>query len=137
MPPTKHRVVIDTNLWINFLLTRDFAKLDRLFSDEQLVLLVSEELLDELVEVARRPKFRKYFDLPDLTDLLISLQQKAEFVRVTSQVDSCRDEKDNFLLALAVDGAATHILTGDKDLLVLHPFADIQILTVANYLDRL
>ena len=137
MPPIKHRVVLDTNLWISFLLTSDFAKLDRLLSDEQLVLLVSEELLDELVEVARRPKFRKYFDLTDLTDLLISLQQKAEFVTVTSQVDNCRDEKDNFLLSLAVDGAATHILTGDKDLLVLHPFADIQILTVANYLDNL
>ena len=68
MPETKHRAVIDTNLWISFLLTKNFDRLDTLFSADTLVLLVSQELLDEVVEVARRPKFRKYFELDDLTD---------------------------------------------------------------------
>ena len=105
-------------------------------SADQTILLLSQELLEEIVEVAERPKFRKYFDLSDLTDLLVSLKQKAELVQVISHVNVCRDDKDNFLLSLAVDGSATHILTGDKDLLVLHPFGEIQILTVANYLSN-
>ena len=136
MPEEKHRVVIDTNLWISFLLTRDFSKLDRLLSTDRTILLMSQELLEEIVEVAERPKFRKYFDLFELTDLLVNLKQKAELVQVSSQIDICRDNKDNFLLSLAVDGAASHILTGDKDLLVLHPFGDIQILTIADYLSN-
>lgn len=134
MPQKKHRVVIDTNLWISFLLTRDFSKLDRLMSIDQAVLLISQELLEEIVEVAERPKFRKYFDLFELTDLLVGLRQRAELVQVSFQVNVCRDSKDNFLLSLAIDGAATHLLTGDKDLLVLHPFGEIKILTIADFL---
>ena len=136
MPEEKHRVVIDTNLWISFLLTKDFSKLDQLMSANRTILLVSQELLEEIVEVAGRPKFRKYFDLSDLTNLMVNLKQKAELVQVISQVNICRDDKDNFLLSLAVDGSATHILTGDKDLLVLHPLGDIQILAIADYLSN-
>ena len=134
MPAEKDRVVIDTNLWISFLLTRDFTKLDQLLSNDKLILLVSQELLEEIMEVAQRPKFRKYFNLSDLTELLINLKQKAELVQVTSQITICRDDKDNFLLSLATDGSATHILTGDKDLLILHPFGEIQILKIMDYL---
>ncbi len=134
MQEEKDRVVIDTNLWISFLLTRDFSKLDRLMSAERTILLISPELLEEVVEVAERPKFRKYFDLIELANLLVNLKQKAELIQVSSQVNVCRDDKDNFLLSLAIDGTATHLLTGDKDLLVLHPFGEIQILTIADYL---
>lgn len=134
MPEEKHRVVIDTNLWISFLLTRDFSKFDRLMSTNWTILLISQELLEELVDVAERPKFRKYFNLTDLTDLLVNLKQKAELVQVSSQFNVCRDDKDNFLLSLAIDGNATHLLTGDKDLLVLHPFGEVQIQTIADYL---
>ena len=134
MPEEKHRVVIDTNLWLSFLLTRDFTKLDRLMSSDRTTLLVSQELLEEIVEVAERPKFRKYFDLFELTDMLVNLRQKAELVQVSTQVNICRDDKDNFLLSLAIDGTATHLLTGDKDLLVLHPFGEVQILTITVYL---
>ena len=134
MPEEKHRVVIDTNLWLSFLLTRDFIKLGRLMSSNRTTLLVSQELLEEIVEVAERPKFRKYFDLFELTDMLANLKQKAELVQVSSRVNICRDDKDNFLLSLAIDGTATHLLTGDKDLLVLHPFGEVQILTITDYL---
>lgn len=134
MPEEKHRVVIDTNLWISFLLTRELAKLDMLLSEHRTILLLSQELLEEIVEVAGRPKFRKYFDLSDLTDLLVNLKLKAEFIQVISQINSCRDDKDNFLLSLAVDGAATHLITGDKDLLHLHPFGEVKILTLTEYL---
>ena len=136
MPEEKHRVVIDTNLWISFLLTRDFSKLDRLMSADRATLLLNQELLEEIVEVAERPKFRKYFDLLELSDLLVNLKQKVELVQVSSQVSVCRDDKDNFLLSLALDGAATHVLTGDKDLLVLHLFGEVQILTIAEYLSK-
>lgn len=136
--PKKHRVIVDTNLWISFLLTKDLARLDQLFAADKLVLLFSQELLDEFVAVARRPKFRKYFSLVDLEDLLLQLNTKvntkAEFIPVTSTVEICRDAKDNFLLSLAVDGEATHLLTGDKDLLVLSRQNKTRILTISEYL---
>lgn len=118
MQEKKFRVVIDTNLWISFLLTKDFEKLDILFNNKQIKLLFSQELLEEFVEVAQRAKFRRYFTLEDLQLLLIRLSFKADYVSVTSSVKACRDEKDNFLLSLTKDGGATHLITGDRDLLI-------------------
>lgn len=48
----------------------------------------------------------------------------------------CRDGKDNFLLALANDGRASHLITGDKDLLVLEKLNQTEILTISEYFDK-
>lgn len=133
MATTKDRVIIDTNLWISFLLTRDIATLDKLFADNSITLLFSQDLLDEFIEVARRPKFKKYFSLSDLQDLLHELSLRAEFIAVTSAVTACRDPKDNFLLSLAADGKATHLITGDKDLLELGDFEETKIVRISAY----
>lgn len=134
MPTVNDRIIIDTNLWISFLLTKDYIKLDKVFSDRTIVLLFSKDLLDEFVQIAQRSKSAKYFTLIDLQDLLIQIRLRASFVEVNSNVNVCRDDKDNFLLALAKDGKATHLVTGDKDLLVLEKFENTIITTIANYL---
>ena len=136
MAVTKDRVIIDTNLWISFLLAKDFSKLDKLFAENAITLLFSQELLDEFIEVARRPKFKKYFLLTDLQDLLQALSLRTELIVVTTTVSACRDPKDNFLLALALDGKATHLLTGDKDLLELDKYGKTNIVTIAAYLSE-
>lgn len=57
----KHRIIIDTNLWISFLLTGNYSKIDSLLNNNDCILLFSKELISEFIEVAQRPKFRKYF----------------------------------------------------------------------------
>ena len=47
----KSRVIIDTNLWISYLLTKEFAKFDTIISDKKIILPFSQELIDEIVEV--------------------------------------------------------------------------------------
>jgi len=134
MPNAKDRVIIDTNLWISFLLTKDFSKFDRILSEELLTLLFSEELLEEFLEVAKRPKFRKYFSIPDLHELLTQIKDRAEFIIVNSVTKICRDPKDNYLLSLAKNGKATHLITGDKDILDIKMFGKTKILTLTDYL---
>lgn len=129
----KDKVIIDTNLWISFLLAKDLSRLDSIVADREIVLIFSQELLDELIEVTQRKKFKRYFDLDDVESLLLKLRSRAIFVNVESKVDACRDPKDNFLLALAVDGRATHLITGDKDLLVLEYYSKTKILTITDY----
>jgi putative PIN family toxin of toxin-antitoxin system len=55
------RVIIDTNLWISFLITHDFRKIDELIFSNSVILVFSEELLEEFVVVAKRPKFKRFF----------------------------------------------------------------------------
>lgn len=132
----KDRVIIDTNLWISFILTNDFTKFDTIIADKKLILLFSQELIDEIVEVTQRIKFRKYFPLDDIEKLLLKIRNRANFIKIKSTVTDCRDPKDNFLLSLSADGKATHLITGDKDLLVLKVYGETKILTMSAYLQE-
>ena len=134
MARKKDRVIIDTNLWISYLLSPIFKKLDSILSHKEINILFSQELLDELIEVTQRPKFKKYFDLKDVTLLLEQLRVRSIFVDVNSIIEVCRDEKDNFLLSLAEDGRAAHLIAGDKDLLVMKKHKRTSILTIEEYL---
>ena len=127
------KVIIDTNLWIHFLISKDFSAFDHLLNEE-VVLVFSKELLEEFLEVAQRPKFQRFFSLQSVYHLLEIIQRKAIFVEVISEVVVCRDYKDNFLLALAKDAKADFILTGDNDLLVLNPFEETSIITISTFL---
>ena len=130
----RHRLVVDTNLWISFLLGSAPRKWDSALQSSTNTLLFSQELLEEFVTVARRPKFRKYFDLADLEALMVVLHARAAFVEIHSVVTACRDPKDNFLLSLCKDGRATHLITGDLDLLELEKFGRTKIVTIKEYL---
>jgi uncharacterized protein len=134
MPRKKDRVIIDTNLWVSFLITKDFSKLDKILEAKEITLVLGQELVDEFIEVSQRPKFKKYFTLDDIDSLLLKLHYRADFIDVSSDVVVCRDPKDDFLLSLATDGKATHLLTGDNDLLVLGKHGDTVILTMMEYL---
>lgn len=133
--PAKHkRVIIDTNLWISFLITSDYSRLDNLLLNQRIDLLFSKELLTEFFEVVKRPKLKKYFNMDAIENLLLSLEQRIELVEVKSKVKICRDPTDNFLLELAKDGKADYLVTGDKDLLVLEHFAKAKIVTITEFL---
>lgn len=134
MPKKKDRIIIDTNLWISFLLTKNIDALDKKINDKLLILLFSQTLLDEFTEVARRPKFTRYFSLGELEILLMYIGNTAKFINVTSNICICRDPKDNFLLSLAKDGNATHLITGDNDLLEIKMFEKTRIVTMSEYL---
>jgi len=127
------RIILDTNLWISFLISNNFDKLTQLLLSNRIKLLFSNELLEEFLNVVNMPKLRKYFSKTKLSSLMQQVNAHAEFVEVTSIVNDCRDIKDNFLLALAIDGNADFLLTGDKDLLVLNPYRSTKILTLTEF----
>ena len=131
------RIILDTNLWISFLISSRYNRLDSLLFDERCKLLFSQELLSEFIAVAKRPKLRKYISKEETEVLLETIDEVAEFIEVTSNVDLCRDPKDNFLLALAKDGKADYLLTGDKDLLVLKKVDETKIMKIADFFDKI
>jgi len=129
------RLILDTNLWISFLISSKYQKLEELLFNQKCKLLFSLELLEEFIAVAKRPKLRKYISKDELEDLLETIDEVAEFVNVTSNIKKCRDPKDDFLLSLAVDGKADYLLTGDKDLLVLKKIGHTEIKTITEFLE--
>lgn len=126
--PEKLKVIIDTNLWINYLITRRLVKLDRFLTDGRIHLVFSQELIEEFIEVAHRPRLKRYFKESDIQALLINFESYGIFSPVLSEVNACRDAKDNFLLALAQDAGADFLVTKDDDLLVLGTFGKTRII---------
>jgi len=97
--------------------------------------LLSFAALAELYEVLNRRRFRRYVDEEDIRRFLAALTRETQWVDVHARITACRDPKDDKFLELAVSGQATHIVTGDSDLLALHPFQGIQILAPHSFLE--
>ena len=98
-------------------------------------LLASAETIDELNQVLGRADFAHYVTEDERMEFLAVLLREATLVEVTEYVGECRDPRDNKFLELAVSGRAACIVSGDQDLLVLHPFRGIPIVTPRGFLD--
>jgi putative PIN family toxin of toxin-antitoxin system len=138
VPAAKPRFVFDTNAVISaVLLKRSVSRqaFDKAFDQGEL--LVSAETIDELNQVFRRPDFAKYVTEDERLAFLAVLLREAKLVEVTVAVSECRDPRDNKFLELAVSGQAECIVTGDRDLLVLHPYRGIWIVTPRDFLEKM
>ncbi len=131
------RFVLDTNVFVSALLSAGSnarVAVDR--AQREGAILLSYAVLLELFEVLSRERFRRYIDEEDVRRFLAALAQAAEWVDVVVEVTACRDPKDDKFLTLAITGSATHIITGDADLLVLHPFRGIEIVSPGEFVGR-
>jgi len=135
---TNLRFVFDTNAIVSAtLLKKSVARQAFDAARAQGHLLVSQETLNELDDVLRRPKFNQYISEYERLQFLAALIREAIFVAVTAVITQCRDPKDNKFLELAVSGKAHYIVSGDKDLLVLHPFENIFIIQPGQLIELL
>ena len=128
------KVVLDTNIWISFLITNNFNAIDQLINEGKIKLLFSEELIEEFVTVAKRPKFTKYFTNSDIIEIINLFNSYGKLVKVKTNNTDCRDLKDNFLLNLSIDGKADYLITGDSDLLILNKIKNTKIITFREFI---
>ena len=54
----KARVIFDTNIWISFLISKSMNDIDRLIFTEKIILLFSNELMTEFIDVTSRKKLK-------------------------------------------------------------------------------
>lgn len=99
------------------------------------IAVYSDTTFAEFAETVIRPKFDKYISGEKRLQAIAAFEKIGQHIQVTISIDLCRDPKDNKFLELAVEAGAACIITGDKDLLVLHPFQNIPILSAADFLN--
>ena len=130
------RLVFDTNTLISHLLLPSSLPAQAVRKGlHQGQILVSDETLNELADVLVRPKFDRYISIEDRQDFFRVFGRVVEKVHIIRSIRVCRDPKDNKFLELAIDGRATCVITGDQDLLTLHPFNSIPIITPQSYIE--
>jgi len=127
------KVVIDTNIWISYLLGSLLQGMDEKILSKEIKVVVSDEMLKEISEVSSRPKFKNIFTAKRIKELFSLLDSYAVVVSPSQKVNVCRDGKDNFLLEVAIEGEADYLVTGDEDLLVLDPFHNTKIVKPKDF----
>ena len=128
-------IVVDASALVSAALKVDSVPERALLRAEEVdVFALSPAVEREIVEVFNRPKFAQAIRQERREYLLGILRDEAVWFEPTVRVVDCRDPKDDKYLELALAAGAEIIVSGDDDLLVLHPWRGVRILRPAEYL---
>jgi uncharacterized protein len=134
------RVVLDTNIFISALITPNgiSASIIAAWKDKSFDLIGHELLIAEVRSALRYPKLANQYNRLEVGKLINAMRKKALMLDKLRRVDRSLDPNDNFVLAIAQDGRADFLVTGDKSgLLALHTHGPTQIITARGLLERL
>ena len=138
----RRRVVVDTSTLIGAALRPDSVPRRALIAALRTCEpCVSPATLQELREVLLRSKFDRYAPLQARLDFWILVSRHSCLVELDARSEqtaagACRDAQDAKFLALALASQAVALITSDADLLVLHSWQGVPILTPAAYLQN-
>ena len=127
------RIIIETNLWISFLIGRKLSSLLDLLSYPEFQLVISRELIEEIHDVVSRPKLAKYYTSENVNMLMKYMKDFSLSFELGNIPSRCRDPKDDYLLELALVSDADFLVTGDKDLLEVKKIGNCQIVTAMEF----
>ncbi|MBI5219772.1 MAG: putative toxin-antitoxin system toxin component, PIN family [Bacteroidia bacterium] len=135
MQENKIRIIVDVNILISFLIGKAISsKFIRILEDTRFEILSCNELNDELRDVLARPKFNKYISPAEAEQFIQLFSLATEKVNISATVTISSDPDDNYLLALAKDGKAQYLITGDKKhLLALKRFENTKIISFPEF----
>jgi uncharacterized protein len=135
------KIVLDTNVLVSAVIRPQGgagAVLQRL-RQRDFIALISRATLSELAAVLHQSRLRTKYNLTDrrIRTVLRVVVLRSELLYPQRKISICRDPKDDQLLEVAVAGKADAIVTGDADLLSLHPFEGIPVIPPAFFLSWL
>jgi hypothetical protein len=128
------RIILDTNIWISFLIGHRLSEIRTIVTDERFEVFVCPQLMGEIVDVASRDKIQRYIPSTDVSDLLRIIRSFCHSVEIdVDAVSMIRDPKDLYLLSLAETIEAAYIISGDADLTTLRKHGNTRIITLAEF----
>lgn len=135
------RAVIDTNILVRAVIKPlgTVGPVLRRLRDGDYILVYSEPLITEFVDVLNRPRIKDKYGLApeDIETVVALILLRGEAVVPTRRITICRDPDDNMFLEAAVDGGADIIVSGDDDLLEIEAFEGIPIVRPGEFLSKL
>ena len=130
------RIVIDTNVVASAVFFGGKPReLLELLMRHQVVAYASPEIIIEYQETCDE-LISRYPTKP----VMLPLNQiiaACRLIKTHSKFTVCRDPEDDKFLECAVDAGCIYIVSGDKDLLSVKEYDGIQIVTVADFLERM
>jgi len=125
-------VVIDSNIWVSLAINQQLELIASLHKNGATI-VSCKNLLDELLDVLFRPKFKKYFTKTYIEKLVHLHQFVTTAYNITEIENVVSDEKDNYLFALCKISNADYFITGDKLLLTVKNYHKTAIITLTDF----
>ena len=132
------RIILDTNVWISFLIGHQLQTVRSIVTDMRFEVFVCPQLTKEIVDVAGRDKIRRYIQDGDVEDLMRIIRAFCHAVDIKNEATSViRDRNDLYLLSLAETVDAVYIVSGDADLTVLKQHKNTRIITLSEFKNQI
>jgi putative PIN family toxin of toxin-antitoxin system len=136
------KVVFDTNILVSAMLIKNGIPAQILQHYQQFDLVLSEAIIAEVVRVLHYPHIQKRYAAQvqeaDIQTYVKNLRRMGKIIKVQTTLSVVTDDPDdNKILACAQEGAATYLVTGDPDLLIIGEYQGVRILPPAQFLELL
>ncbi|MFH0774101.1 MAG: putative toxin-antitoxin system toxin component, PIN family [bacterium] len=136
--------VIDTNLLISSMINPfGFpAKLINLLRIGRFQIVYCREMIEEFIGVTERARFSKKYGITreEVNGLLKILHGRGKEIRISGNLQLCRDTKDDMILETAILGKAKYVVSRDddikRDLVLIDELSKhrVEIITVNQFL---
>ena len=130
------RIVIDTNVVASgiFFGGRPRELLEKLLLHE-FEAYISKEILEEYQETI--DYLRDQYPTQKVSVPLTQITAACKMIATSTKIEICRDPDDDKFIECAVDSKSLYIVSGDKDLLSIGNYENVEIITVAEFFGRL
>lgn len=134
------KVVIDTNVFVSSVIkkTGTASLLIDKWKKKEFILVISEPIIKEILEVLSRPRIRAISKMTrkEIRELGVLLYEGSRLVEPTVSLTVCCDPDDNKFLECAVTAGATYVVSEDKHLLDLGEYEGVKILSPRRFLEE-
>ncbi len=132
-----NRIVLDTNVLVSGMINARSApgRIVDLIREERIELVVDDRILAEYAEVLKRPKFRRYFSLQEVRDIMMFLEKNTTYMVSTETIADLPDPDDAAFLELALSAKAI-LVTGNSDDFPESLHRSATVVTPAVYLEK-
>lgn len=127
-------VVIDTNVIVSAVFFGGFPKkLVKYMFDKKFDMFVSPEIVAEYYETYEtlHDKYAERGNESFLNEII----DEAKMIFPENDIHICRDPDDDKFISCAVEGRCIYIVSGDKDLLSIGQYGDVQIVKVSDFIN--
>ena len=124
----KTSFVLDTNIWISAIITNSETKLEQFISKNKLTIYICPEMILELKDVLKRPKFNKYLN-KSIPEYILLIEKVCLTNNSPKHYNMAPDKDDNYLYDICIDTKSI-LVTGDK--LLLNYISNPPVVTISR-----
>ena len=134
------RAVLDANVYVSAIIQPAGTPgrlIERFLRNASFEVVLSPSIVDEVLRVLAYRKVRKLLRGADAQLWLEDIVVLADVVADTQLSAVCDDPDDDKFLAAALEGRASHVVTGDRRFLAVGEHAGVEIVTPRAFLNLL